>query len=243
VREDIKTKSIFEKTTFLFFTVSILFMPIASFAEMLTVRSGRDTGTSGNCLSECGNVVSECLSSSIFLETMFFMFIALVIWTVSPIGILFFLAARPLFSKNSSVLIRKIAWVGQGVAFLMWLSAMTLLFIVYLDSVFYNILDLGGRVLNFALVSGLAFAFIMFVIVMLEKKLARKETVKNEEGNNKSKKENENEKEKGSRNEEEKRANDSIKIAGIEFKGIKEKVKGKLKEDLKEIIDDEIDRL
>jgi magnesium-transporting ATPase (P-type) len=211
----------------LVFILSFLLVPIVLSAHGLAAHSE-------NHLAECGNIAAECLSSNIFLETMFFMFIALVIWTISPIGILFFLTARPLFSKNSSALIKKAAWAGQGIAFLMWLSAMTLLFIVYLDSIFYNILNLGGKVLSFALVSGLAFAFVMFVIIMLEKKSINSEKKQEEKQKEKSKQD--------KSKQDRKRNDSSIKIAGIELKGIKKKVKGKLKEDLKEIIDDEIDR-
>ena len=170
-------------------------------------------------------------STSFFMTATLFTFLMLVLWLVSPVGILFFLASKTLFSKEASVFKRKIAWAVQGFAFLTWISLMTIMLIVYLDSLSYNILSFRSAILDFAITAGFAFLFIMLAVYTMEKKVIAK---------NKSKKEKDGEKENRRRN---KKINDNVKIASAKTNGgIKAKVKRKIKEDLKEIVNDEIDK-
>lgn len=155
-----------------------------------------------------------------------FIFLILILWIISPIGILFFLASKTLFSKNTSVLKRKIAWVIQGIAFLMWTSLMSVMLVIHLDSRSYNIFGVGSAILDFAIISGFAFLFMMLAVYFLEKKVV---------ANNKKNRANKN-------SEERKSDNNSAKIADAKTSNIKEKIRRKLKEDLKEIMDDEIER-
>ena len=170
--------------------------------------------------------------TSFFMTTALFVFLMLILWLVSPIGILFFLASKTIFSKEASVLKRKVAWVVQGVAFLTWISLMTIMLILYLDSLSYNILSFKSAILDFAIISGFAFLFIMLAVCVMEKKV-----VVNNKAEKNSKKEN------VKRNGSESETDDSVKIAGVKTNGgIKTKIRRKIKEDLKEIVNDEIDK-
>lgn len=181
-----------------------------------------------------------------FIAVTLIMFLALFVWLISPVGILFFGSAKILFSPKSSLWKKKIAWILQAVSFLIWFSFMSILFIVYLDSVWYNVFNLGGNALNLAISSGIGFAFIMFLAVAVEKRIGeRKNTEQYEINNDKSdicEKSEKQEYKKERKSPKNKKKSDTIKIAGIEFGGIKEKVRKKIKEDLKEIIDEEIDK-
>ena len=171
-------------------------------------------------------------SVSFFITITLFIFLMLILWLISPVGILFFLASKTLFSREASVLKRKVAWAVQGVMFLTWTSLMTIMLIIYLDSLSYGILSFRNAILDFAIISGFAFLFIMLAVCVMEKKaIANNEAKKNsKKGNVKTG---------GSK----KKTNDNEKIAGVKTNGgIKAKVKRKIKEDLKEIIDDEIDK-
>ncbi|MCK5123296.1 MAG: hypothetical protein KAQ87_04095 [Candidatus Pacebacteria bacterium] len=145
-------------------------------------------------------------------------FLALFLWAVSPVGILFFSSVRILFSKSSSMLKRRLAWVAQIIAFLTWSSVMFLLLIIYIDSVSYKILNLGGDVLNLAIISGCAFFIVMILVVFIEKMICSGDVKKSKNNDNK------------------------INSKKIKSGGIKQKVRRKLKDNLKEIIDDEIER-
>ena len=161
-----------------------------------------------------------------------FIFLMLILWLVSPVGILFFLASKTLFSKEASALKRKVAWAVQGVAFLTWISLMTIMLIIFLDSMSYNMLSFRNAIFDFAIISGFAFLFIMLAVCVLEKKVIVNNKVKknSKNGNIKS-------------NDRKKKTDDNEKIASVETGGgIKAKVRRKIKEDLKEIINDEIDR-
>ena len=211
-----KTKNIFKKTI-------NLSVAIVLFSLMLTPTVYGSTTLPSN----------ECDGIRFFLSVIVVIFLALILWAVSPVGVLFFLSAKTLFSKSSSTLKRKFAMVAQVIAFLTWISVMFLLFLVYADSVSYKILDLGGEVLNLAIISGLAFFVVMITVMFIEKATSRCD-------NNKSNSNSGNSKNIPKRN---KKSDDNIKFAGIEFGGTKRKVKRKIKEGIKEIINDKIDKL
>ncbi|MCK5466341.1 hypothetical protein KAI56_02470 [Candidatus Parcubacteria bacterium] len=160
----------------------------------------------------------ECEGIRFFMSIILVIFLALFLWAVSPVGILFFSSVRILFSKSSSMLKRKLAWIAQIIAFLTWGSIMFLLLVVYIDSVSYKVLNLGGDVLNLAIISGCAFFIVMILVIFVEKMIYCN-TKKNENNNSK---------------------NNSKKIKSG---GIKQKVKRKIKKEIKEIINDKIDKL
>ena len=159
----------------------------------------------------------ECEGIRFFMSIIFVIFLALFLWAVSPVGVLFFSSVRILFSKSSSALKRKLAWVAQIFAFLTWGSIMFLLLIIYADSVSYRILNLGSDALNLAIISGCAFFIVIILVIFIEKMICcnTKKSVGNNSKNNSKK---------------------------IKPKGIKQKIKRKLKDDLKEIVSDEIER-
>jgi len=182
-------------------------------------------------------VANECSKVNFFITTILFTFLMLVLWLISPVGILFFLSSKILLSRESSKLKRKIAWIVQGVAFLIWTSLMTVMLIVYIDSISYNILGARGAILDFAITSGFAFLFVMFMACIMEKKTI----TDSKSGNDNNKKEKTNNK-KGDF-EGNKKTDNRVKIAGAKTgSGIKAKVRRKIKEDLKEIVNDEIER-
>ncbi len=160
----------------------------------------------------------ECEGIRFFMSIILVIFLALFLWAVSPVGILFFSSVRILFSKSSSMLKRKLAWIAQIIAFLTWGSIMFLLLVVYIDSVSYKVLNLGGDVLNLAIISGCAFFIVMILVIFVEKMIYCN-TKKNENNNSK---------------------NNSKKIKSG---GIKQKVERKIKKEIKEIINDKIDKL
>ena len=159
----------------------------------------------------------ECEGIRFFMSVILVIFLALFLWAVSPVGILFFSSVRILFSKSSSMLKRKLAWIAQIFAFLTWGSVMFFLLVIYIDSVSYKILNLSGDVLNLAIISGCAFFIVMISVVFIEKMICSG-NVKKKNNNNKS------------------------NPKKIKAGGIKQKVRRKLKDDLKKIVDDEIER-
>ena len=156
----------------------------------------------------------ECEGIKFFLSVILVMFLALLLWAVSPMGILFFLSVRILFSKSSSALKRKLAWIAQIFAFLTWGSIMFLLLIIYADSISYRILNLGGDILNLAIISGCAFFIVMILVIFIEKMICysdnNKKFIKNKKSSNN--------------------------------RSVKQKIRRKIKDNLKEIVDDEIER-
>lgn len=181
-----------------------------------------------------------------FIAATLIMFLALFVWFVSPAGILFFGSAKMLFSPKSSPLKKKFAWILQGISFFIWLSFMSILFIVYLDSVWYNIFNLGGNTLNLAISSGIGFVFIMFLAVAVEKRIGKRKDAEryeiSDDGSDTYEKNEKQKYEKEKRSSGNKKKSDTVEIAGIEFGGIKEKIRKKIKKELKEVIDEEIER-
>lgn len=186
----------------------------------------------------CAATYEKCSSAGNLINYTIVIFLALVIWSVSPVGILFFLASGALISKHSSRIKRTVAWLAQVFAFLAWLSFMMLLSVAYIDSISYNVFNLGGTTLEIAIASGAGFFIVMFVIAHIEKRIER-EIISEREANRKNNNIRKNEEEKDDKRD---RNGRSIKIAGIEFAGVKDKIRKKIKEDLKEIVDDEIER-
>lgn len=184
-------------------------------------------------------VPSFSLALSIFMADVLCVLFAMLFWFISPIGILFLLGIKLFFSEKASMIRRNFALLLQFLSFLSWSSLMFILLVVYIDSVSYKVLDLGGDILNLAIKSGFGFMIFMLILAVAERKIISKQKQNLEKRNNES-----NDKEKNNSNSKKrKKKEESVKIAGIEVGGIKSKVKRKIKEEIKEIIDDKIDRL
>lgn len=181
-----------------------------------------------------------------FIIDLLFVLFAMLFWFVSPIGILFLLGIKLFFSENASTVRKNFAMLLQFLSFLSWSSLMFILLIVYIDSVSYKVLNLGGDILNLAIKSGFGFFIFMLILSSVEKKMASSGQTYNNGKDNKNNKngcDKNNFKEKSDNSEKKKKKKESVKIAGIEFGGVKEKIKGKIKKGIKEIVDDKIDKL
>lgn len=232
-----KTKNVFNKSG------KIAILLGAGFLILQDRINGIAFAAGGGAVNDnCQAIASRCSETSFFITTILFIFLMLVLWLISPVGILFFLSSKTLFSKEASVLKRKIARAVRGIAFLTWASLMTIMLIVYLDSLSYNILNFKSAVLDFAIMAGFAFLFIMLAVCVMEKK-----AIVNDRRESNKKKEDDKEKERVNSKKESpgrnKKINNNTKIAGAKTGGgIKAKIRRKLKEDLKEIVDDEIEK-
>ncbi len=229
------------------------------FAQTAKILASSNLSAQGSEAVYCNSAYSNC-ANDIVMSYIANLLWALIFWTISPVGILFFLASIILLSTTSSYLARKIAWVLQVIALLVWLSIISLIFIAYLDSILFNILRLGGRSLNIALLSGFVFAIIMLIFVIIEKKQGMKKKANKTTNKNESKVENESydeyknediiegeiirehktDDEKKSKNK--KKFCENIKSAKTFFSNVKDKMRKKIKEDLKEIFDEEIEK-
>jgi len=119
----------------------------------------------------CPWLSSFGLTMGTFMIDLFFVLFALLFWFISPIGILFLLGIKLFFSWKASVIRRNFALALQILSFLSWSSLMIILLIVYLDSVSYRVLGIGGELLNLAIKSGFAFLFFMIILVFAERKI------------------------------------------------------------------------
>ncbi|MEA2097739.1 MAG: hypothetical protein U9P70_01540 [Patescibacteria group bacterium] len=177
------------------------------------------------------------LALSAFIINILCVLFAMLFWFISPIGVLFFLGIKLSFDEKTSTVRRNFAVLLQFLSFLSWSSLMFILMVVYIDSVSYKILNLGSDILNLAIKSGFGFVIFMFILIVAEKRMISFQKYDSKRKNNKNFNNSNETRRKGKREKEE-----SIKIAGIEIGGIKRKVKHKLKEDLKKIVNKEIDR-
>ncbi len=144
----------------------------ATVVEDITDKKNK-TARDNSCQDDCSRKEAESRiipSLGVFINDILDVFLVLVLWIASPIGVLFLLAARTLFSRDTSSLGRMVAWISQGIAFLLWVSVMSLLLIVYLDSISLRVFGLGGSALNLAISSGFAFAITMLLVVFFERK-------------------------------------------------------------------------
>lgn len=182
-----------------------------------------------------------------FIIDLLFVLFAMLFWFVSPIGILFLLGIKLFFSENASAARKNFAMLLQFLAFLSWSSLMFILLVVYIDSVSYGVLNLGGDVLNLAIKSGFGFFVFMLILSSAGKKMISfGRTCGDKKDNDKNNKNNRGEnsfKEKNDNSEKRKKKKESVRIAGVEFGGVKEKIKNKIKKGIKEIVDDKIDKL
>lgn len=236
-----KTQKIFE-TRLIVLMIMILAL-VGSFSikqEALSYGNDGYSGAGSGIYADCSSPFYKCSQLESITNYSTRIFFALILWTLTPAGLLFFLASSILVTPKTSKLKRGLAWIGQISAILIWASFMTILLLAHLDSVTLNAFGLGGRFLDTAIASGMAFFVVMFILVLFEKSV---EYGMNVSGGNDGRKKTKSRTETESGNKEkEKRAQDSIKIAGMEFLGLKDKIRRKLKDGLKEIVDDEIER-
>ncbi len=203
------------------------------------------TVVSANCsvasaVNACSNVEYPIgVAIGLFILDLLYVLIAMIFWVLSPVGILFFIALKLFFSKNPSLIKMKIALILQNLSFLTWFSVMLLLFFLYLDSVIFQIFNLGGLFLTLAIKSGIGFMIFMLVVVYIEKKnIARKK-----EDIKKTREEKIDEKEDEDGSLKKNATRKAAKSVKSKPRGIKQKMKDVIKEDFKEIIDNEIDKL
>ncbi|MCK5491728.1 MAG: hypothetical protein KAJ14_01300 [Candidatus Omnitrophica bacterium] len=168
-----------------------------------------------------------------FLANILCVFLAMLLWFISPIGILFLLGIKMFFCENTSKLKRHFAVLIQFLAFLAWSSLMFILIIAYIDSISYQIINVGGNTLNLAIKSGLGFMIFMVMLALAENKILNEQNSRSESV--KKKKTDPKQNRKGKNNDE------SVKIAGT--RGIKNKVKNRIKKEVKKAINDKIDKL
>jgi hypothetical protein len=172
-----------------------------------------------------------------FIIDLLFVLFAMLFWFVSPIGILFILGIKLFFSENASTTRKNFAMLLQFLAFLSWSSAMFILLVVYVDSVSYGVLNLGGDILNLAIKSGFGFFLFMLILLSMEKKMVPSEKTRDDKKEN-----NKNNENCCGKNYFKEKSSDSRK--GEKKEGsIKEKIKNKIKEEIKEVIDKKIDKL
>lgn len=207
--------------------------------EALSYGSDDYSNSGSGVYAECNTPFYTCNQVESAINYSIRIFFALILWTLSPVGILFFLGSGSLVSRKTSKIKRGFSWIAQILALVIWLSFMTLLLIVYLDSVTLNVLGLQGSLLDTAIASGMAFFVVMFIFALYERSI---EYGMDSGGGSGSRKKKKDETEDQSENVNEKKSREGIKIVGAEFVGFKDKVRRKIKDGLKEIVDDEIER-
>lgn len=199
-----------------------------------------ESGILANCTPQDNN----CNQAANLINYTFRIFLALILWTVSPAGIMFFLASGTLISRKSSKLKRALAWIVQILALFVWMSFMTLLLLAFLDSVTLNVFGLGGNLLDTAIVSGMVFFVVLFLFSLYEKKI--QDSVDFGKINSKPRPRLYEKKEETDQTNDTKGpvrdGFEKIKDFSKDFTGIKDKIRRKAKDTLKEIIDDEIER-
>ncbi|MCK4919057.1 MAG: hypothetical protein KAS01_01590 [Candidatus Pacebacteria bacterium] len=217
------------------FTILITFFLVVIIIYLLSFFVGDCVPTyQTNC---CFVSYAFNVSFSTFMADILLVFFAMLFWFISPIGILLLLGIKLFFSENASKAKKNFAILIQFLSFLSWLSLMFILIIVYIDSKSYQVLSLGGEMLNLAIKSGFGFVIFMIMLALAEKKILGDQNFKSE--NIESKKNNI----KQNKNKKEKDSDESVKNNRIKSGGIKDRIKNRIKEEIKKVIDNKIDKL
>ncbi len=191
------------------------------------------------CQTNCCAGYSFGSAMGAFIVDLLFVLFAMLFWFVSPIGILFMLGIKLFFSENASAAKKNFAMLLQFLSFLSWSSLMFILLVVYIDSVSYRVLNLGGDILNLAIKSGFGFFIFMLILSFAEKKMASSgQACGNKKGNDKNNKNG-----CGENNFKEEKNNNNSGKGRKKAGSVKDKIKEKIKEEIKEAIDKKIDRL
>jgi len=228
------------KMIMLMFMILVLVGLFSIKQEALSYGSDDYSGAIGGIYTACNTPFHTCNQSEGVINYSLRIFLVLLLWMISPVGIIFFWSTSALISKRTSRLKRALSWIGQILAILIWASLMTILMLLYLDSVTINAFGLGGIFLDTEIASGMVFFVVMFIFALYEKSIEYNIDFSKEKG---SRKKNNNEAEKNSNKAGVANgSSDSLKIDSLEFAGLKNKVRRKIKDGLKEIVDDEIER-
>lgn len=164
------------------------------------------------------------VSDNYFFNKSFTVFVALLIWLISPVGVLSVMIG--IFRvKKYSPLKNKIVALSEFFSMISWFSFMAIMMIVYADSSYFKILNLGSDFIYLALVSGFVFGFLI-VLKVSWRKLNRKSYYKSDDYL------------------EGKLAGNCCFCSGHDdsFSGFRDKIKYKIKQEIKNIINEEIDR-
>jgi hypothetical protein len=123
----------------------------------------------------------EELESRGLIKNLFYIPIALIIWIISPIGLIFLICALILFTAKSRFP-RFLAWAGQIFTIFAWGSAMFFLIIARSRPFQENIFQLDKDYIDAGIWSGLILIFLMFIIILVQifyrQKIKEKEEIK-----------------------------------------------------------------
>ena len=183
----------------------------------------------------CSSERTFGMAFGIFLADMLCVLLAMFLWFISPIGVLFLLGIKLFFSENASKVKRQFAVLIQFLSFLSWSSLMLVLIIAYIDSISYQVINVGGNMLNLAIKSGLGFMVFMVILALAENRILNEQSSKSESVKKK--------KTNSKQNRKEKDDDEPVETAGTGSGGIKNKIKNRIKKEIKKIINDKIDRL
>jgi hypothetical protein len=115
-----------------------------------------------------------------FLKNFFYSFIALIVWAISPVGLIFLICAFLLFTVGSKF-VRFLAWLGQGLAIFGWVSIMFWLVIARSRPFQENILQLNKEYLDAGIFAGIILMSLMLIIILGEilyrKKITDKKSI------------------------------------------------------------------
>lgn len=114
---------------------------------------------------ENGSVEESVVPWAKWLENAFYFLIALFLWIVSPVGLIFLISSLFQFlTKSRGTIV--LAWFFQGLSILLWVIAMIAL--VMMKFAFFRWLDVGfsDKALNSGIVSG-AFLMVAMIAIMI----------------------------------------------------------------------------
>lgn len=166
------------------------------------------------------------------LDNIFVVFVATLVWLISPVG--FLSVAFSGLRRKGSLLSHKISGFTEFFSMITWLSFMLILMLIYIDEVYLGIFNLGSDILYLAIVSGFVFGFLV-ALKSFWRKTSIDSSYESNQGDNFIK---------GEFEEGACDCDDCGCCCGGEtfFSGIKDKVKNRIKKDLKEIVNEEIDK-
>ena len=108
------------------------------------------------------------------MEQFFTILLASIIWAISPIGVMFWLAMAVKLSRKPGSILTIIARIVQGLALTIWFLTMLILLLFYFDALYKNIFRMPEDILGPLITGGFAFAVVMAGIVFIEKTWQRK---------------------------------------------------------------------
>jgi hypothetical protein len=166
------------------------------------------------------------------LNSVFVVFLAILVWLISPVGCLSIAFSG--WRRKGSILGHKVSGFTEFFSMITWLSFMLILMLIYIDEVYLGILSLGSDILYLAIVSGFAFGFLVILKSFWRKAISDNTYASNHDND-------------FIEGEFKKRVCDCDDCdcrfgEKTAFTGIKEKVKNRIKKDLKEIVNEEIDK-